>query len=107
MAQGIVRGAEYLVQDQWVADRAAFRYTSCPESVISPTLNIQVLEGIAYAQRLSGSERLREVVVRGIQRALPSLAGDAGAPGLGKTISMVLRSAPFILFDLVRLEERF
>jgi hypothetical protein len=105
VAEAIVRGAEFLVRDMWVPEEACFHYTSCPHSAIAPGLNVQVLEGIAYAQRLSGSEALREVVTRGVRRCFEPFGPHVRDEGVGKEISMNLRSAPFILYEVGRLEE--
>ena len=61
----IVGGCEFLIREHWLAGEKAFRYTRCPKSGTSGTRNSLILEGPAYAYRLSGDERFKE---RGAER---------------------------------------
>jgi hypothetical protein len=124
VAEAIVRAAGFLIRDMWVPELSCFRYTSCPRSAPSPEQNIQVLEGLAYAYRLSGDDGIRsicliatksvlgqiplkfshEVGIRILLRAAMQVAlGQTLAEpprGIGKEISTWLRSSPHILYDI-------
>ena len=93
----IVRAAHYLTRDVWEPEINGFRYTSCPESSMG-TGNFRKLLGIAYAFRLTGDERLGDVVRRGVQAGTRSLGGS------GKGLSALARFAPFVMHDRPQVE---
>ena len=106
VADAIVRGAEFLIDDMWVDDANGFRYTSCPQSQLSTDNFHRGIDGIAYAWRISRSPRFEAVLRRGTQEAIDThsfgKAGDEGNP-LGKAISAGLRSSPYVLYDVAHL----
>jgi len=99
VGQAIVAAARYLVNSMWEDSENAFHYTSCPQSRVTPALNAQILEGFAYAWRISGDERLRDVFLRGWEACAETEGRDE--PPLGKNVSMRLRSMPFMLGDVL------
>ncbi|RKY00665.1 hypothetical protein DRP77_11030, partial [Candidatus Poribacteria bacterium] len=101
-ARAIVEGARWIVEDTWMPDREAFRYTSCPNTgAISGNM---LWEGIAYAVRLSGDEHLKRVLLTDMRNEIGRRFGRG--PGLGKSISMFLRFSPYVLPELLRMGER-
>ena len=100
-AMRIVAAGGYMLRSMWEEEQHAFRYTSCPQSKVDPELNSQVLEGIAYAWRLSGDAALRDALLAGLPACLTTPQGS-GTPPVGKDISMRMRSMPFITADVVR-----
>ncbi len=93
VAESIVKAAEFMIRDMWVPEEKAFRYTSCPKSHLQKGLNHIKLEGISYAYRLSGKEIFKEVVLSGIEEIPEDV-------GFGKTLSSIMRVAPYILYDI-------
>ena len=108
VADAIVRGAEFLIDDMWVDDANGFLYTSCPHSQLSTDNFHRGIDGIAYAWRISRSPRFEPVLRRATQEAIDTesfgKAGDEGSP-LGKAISAGLRSSPYVLYDVARLPD--
>jgi hypothetical protein len=100
VAEAIINAANYLVTNLWEADHDAFRYTSCPESVIDRELNAQILEGIGYAWQLSKDEKLRKVLIAGLDACLTTPHNSTTPPD-GKDISSRMRSMPYIMYDIV------
>ncbi len=99
VGEAIVAAARFLVRDMWEDGEDAFHYTSCPQSKVTPSLNAQVLEGLGYAWRISGDERLRDVLQRGWDACLGTELRNT--PPYGKDVSMRLRSMPFMLGDVL------
>ena len=93
-AEAIVRGARFLIEDMWDPEACGFRYTSCPKTRGGPSFPL--LEGIAYAYRLTKDGRFEDVLKASI-RTLLSRAGPAMAYGS-------MRSAPYVLHDIGDLE---
>ena len=106
VADAIVRGAEYLIDDMWVDNANGFRYTSCPHSRLSTDNFHRGIDGIAYGWRISRNPRFESVLRRATQEAIDThsfgKAGDEGNP-LGKAISAGLRSSPYVLYDVAHL----
>lgn len=115
VAACLVRGAEYVVDCHWVPELRVFRYTNCPHIWAGVEMNPQMLEGLAYAWRLSRSERLGEVVRASFERCFeprpedrwltvrvpgyPETVFDVADEGVGKEVSLWMRQAPFALRD--------
>ncbi|MBT3267896.1 fibronectin type III domain-containing protein [Candidatus Poribacteria bacterium] len=97
VADAIVRGAEFLIDDMWVDDSDGFRYTSCPESSLCTDNFHRGIDGIGYAWRISGSEVCAEILPRATEMAIDRLSPS------GKSISASLRHAPSVLRDVARL----
>ena len=108
VADAIVRGAEFLIDDMWEDDANGFRYTSCPHSRLSTDNFHRGIDGIAYAWRISRSPRFEPVLRRATQKAIDTesfgKASDEGSP-LGKAISAGLRSSPYVLYDVAHLPD--
>ena len=97
VADAIVRGAEFLIDDMWVDDSDGFRYTSCPESSLCTDNFHRGIDGIGYAWRISGSEMCAGILPRATQMAIDRLSPS------GKSISASLRHAPSVLRDVAHL----
>jgi hypothetical protein len=93
----IVKAAHFMINDMWIPDAKAFRYTSCPNTNPAPGLNLLICEGIAYAWRQTHDPQLRHVTLEAIEKMV------AGMDGRGKNISMELRSTPRQLFDVAQM----
>ena len=108
VADAIVRGAEFLIDDMWEDDANGFLYTSCPHSQLSTDNFHRGIDGIAYAWRIIRSPRFEPVLRRATQEAIDTesfgKAGDEGSP-LGKAISAGLRSSPYVLYDVAHLPD--
>ena len=118
----IVRAAHYVVDVHWVPDLKVFRYTNCPHIWANVSMNPQMIEGLGYAWRLSKSDRIAEALVGAIDRCFSPKLSDPkrdgkielavpGYPlrvfdvvdeGLGKSVSLWMRQAPFALYDYER-----
>ena len=98
VADLIVSAAEYLIREHWVAEHNAFRYTCCPKSSISATRNSLILEGPAYAYRLSRDERFKSAVLNGFNAGIKGTA-HATQP-IGKTFGERASVAPHILYEI-------
>ena len=94
VAQAIARGARFLIEDMWDPDACGFRYTSCPNTRGGPSFPL--LEGIAYAYRLTKDAQFEDVLRASI-RALLSRPGTAMHYG-------AMRSAPYVLHDIGDME---
>jgi hypothetical protein len=102
VADCIVAGAAYLIDEHWVEERRAFRYTQCPKSGISGSRNSLILEGPAYAYRLTGREAFRRAVLAGFDEGISGTA-YATEP-IGKTLGERAGVAPHILYEIDRWE---
>ena len=94
----IVGACEFLIREHWIAAEKAFRYTRCPKSGISAARNSLILEGPAYAYRLSGDERFKSAVLNGFSAGLKGSA-HAAQP-IGKHFGERACVAPHILYDI-------
>ena len=90
----VVKAAHFMIDDMWVSEAKAFRYTSCPTSSIAPGLNLLIAEGIAYAWRQTKDPELRRVAIDAMEVIVERMDGK------GKNISMELRSTARQLFDI-------
>ncbi|MCX7044107.1 MAG: hypothetical protein NTX50_01295 [Candidatus Sumerlaeota bacterium] len=105
VAQSIIMGARFLVDDIWVEDIGGFRYTSCPVSSKGAWSNFLLDDGIGYAYRLTQKEgkpdaKLAHVLQKG---AAPALAGMSG---MGKSFTQYIRVAPHFIGLLSELLEK-
>ena len=94
----IVGACEFLIREHWLAAEKAFRYTRCPKSGTSAARNSLILEGPAYAYRLSGDERFKSAVLTGFYEGLKG-AAHAAQP-IGKHFGERAWVAPHILYDI-------
>ena len=97
-AELIVGACEFLIREHWLAAENAFRYTRCPKSGTSGARNSLILEGPAYAYRLSGDERFKDAVLNGFHEGLKG-AAHAAQP-IGKHFGERACVAPHILYDI-------
>jgi len=118
----IVRAAHYVVDVHWSPDLKVFRYTNCPHIWANVSMNPQMIEGLGYAWRLSKSDRIAEALVGAVDRCFSPKLSDPkrdakiklavpGYPlrvfdtvdgGVGKSVSLWMRQAPFALHDYER-----
>jgi len=129
VADAIVAAGGFLIRDMWVPELSCFRYTSCPRSAPSPEQNMQLLEGICYAHRLSRDEGIRNVALIAtrsvlgqiplkfsheigirilLRAAMQTLLGQPLVEpprGFVKEISAWMRSAPHILYDVCQMTD--
>ena len=122
--RSVVRAAHYVIDSYWVAETRTFRYTNCPHIWVHASMNPQMIEGLGYAWRLSGSDSIGRVLVGAVERCFAATDSEIladrtmsvdvpGYPrrefseadeGLGKTISLRMRQAPFALFDYEKIK---
>jgi hypothetical protein len=95
----VVKAAEFCIDDMWVPENRAFRYTSCPHSSVGRSADMGILKGIAAAYGFSGKQRLKDVLFEGVQSSMAD-RGTAQNRGVGKSISMPMRGACQVLVDL-------
>ena len=95
VADSIIRGAQYLIDDMWLEEEGDFLGTSCSLSGAGTREIAQYLGGISYAWRISGSSQMESVLDRGVQRMIDEL------DPVGRLMSANLRAIPKILFDRV------
>lgn len=93
----VVKAAHFMIEDMWIPEAKAFRYTSCPTSNVAPGLNLLVAEGIAYAWRQTKEPELRRVALDAMEVIVERMDGK------GKNISMELRSTARQLFDIAEM----
>ncbi len=93
----IVKGAHYMINDMWIPEAGAFRYTSCPDTRPAPGLNLLIAEGIAYAWRQTKEPELRRIALDAMNVVVENMDGK------GKNISMELRSTARQLYDVVEM----
>jgi hypothetical protein len=94
----IVGACDFLIREHWIAAEKAFRYTRCPKSGTSAARNSLILEGPAYAYRLSGDERFKNAVLNGFDEGLKG-AAHAAQP-IGKHFGERACVAPHILYEI-------
>ena len=94
----IVGACEFLIREHWIATEKAFRYTRCPKSGISAARNSLILEGPAYAYRLSRDERFKSAVLNGVNEGLKGSAH--GTQPIGKHFGERACVAPHILYEI-------
>jgi hypothetical protein len=97
--QAMLRGAAFLIDDMWVPEAKAFRYTSCPASQVMAGLNFLLFDGIAYAHQKTKDSRMRQVLIDGAESAL------ADMKGLGKGFTQYTRVAPSFIGYLDQIQE--
>ena len=97
--QAIIGGARFLIDDLWVPQARAFRYTSCPKTEVMAGLNFLLFDGIVYAHQRTGDPRMRTVLIQGTDTALEAMRG------LGKGFTQTTRVAPHFLAYLDRIRE--
>jgi len=104
VANSIIMGANFLVDDMWVEEVGGFRYTSCPVSSKGVFSNFLVFDGIGYAYRLTQKAgrpdaKLAHVLRKGTDPAIQNMRG------MGKSFSQFIRVAPHFIGLLAELRE--
>ena len=90
----IVDMTRYVIEQMWVPDRNAFRYTSCPHSDITPSRADALAGLVLFAYELSGDPLFADVAVRGMNESFKDTADIAD-----------LRWMPYITYALDRLPQ--
>jgi len=112
-AQAIVRGAEFLLTHLWVPEAGRFKYSSCPRTgalEAADALNFLLLDGMVFAHRRTGGDRLKEVLRQAAARVvenMESFGGEAGPParrGFGKILAMYACLAQYPLAYVTGIE---
>ena len=91
----IVRAAEYLIDTTWVPGERVFRYTNCPHIWANAGQNAQIVEGLAYAWRLSRSPRIGRVLVD----AMECCVDPATNAPVAVSVALWTRQVPFAMAD--------
>lgn len=104
VADSLIRGSHFLIDDLWEEDVGGFRYTSCPKSSKGPWSNFLLFDGIGYAYRLTQQAgkpdaKLADHLRKGTAPAIKSMSG------MGKSFSQFIRVAPHFVGLLAELEE--
>ncbi|MEK7407963.1 MAG: hypothetical protein AAB225_23075 [Acidobacteriota bacterium] len=99
VAQSIIRGSHFLIDDMWLPDINGFRYTSCPRSFTGAWSNFLLFDGISFAHQRTGDEKLGNVLRRGTGSALDSMTG------WGKGFTQYTRVAPSFIGYLADLQK--
>ena len=97
VADIIVRGAKFLIDELWTGGSDGFRYTSCPNSGVGADDIGQVLAGISYAWRIS-----RKPVFEPVLRSATRQSVEALVPH-GRPFSSNLHALPNVLYDAAEL----
>ena len=101
-AEAITAGARWLVERTYDAGAGHFRYTSCPEAGGEPSAqwSVQVLEGLADADRIAPSAEIAAILRRNL--ADIGLTGQQliGRPRVGKALTQEARYVPTLLAAL-------
>ncbi len=103
----ILRLARSVVADMWDDQRALFHYTSCPHS--NPIESAMMIEGLSYAARLAGDQRLLARWRRELRRIAAAdippriVAGQLkyGDGACGKILSQRLRMFADVCHELL------
>lgn len=96
VAESIIRGANWLVDVLWKGD--GFQYTTCPTSGLKSEDMGQMITGLCYAWRISGDERIRDVLAPATKLLFDDLDRS------GRLLSAQGRVSPNILYELARLD---
>lgn len=106
VADSIIKGAHFLVNDMWVPEVKGFRYTSCPKSSSGAWSNFLLFDGIVFAHRRTNDPRLREVLIRGTEGALETMteAGKRDGAAWGKGFTQYSRVVPHFIEHLAALK---
>ena len=96
VADSIIRGAGWLVDVLWKGN--GFQYTTCPNSGLKSEDMGQMITGLCYAWRISGDERIREVLAPATKLLFDDLDRS------GRLLSAQGRVSPNILYELAQLD---
>ncbi len=93
-AEAVIRAARFVVEDMWMPEQQAFRYTSCPRTGPSSASGLLLLEALAFASARTSDPRLAEPLRLSIERGLRLLDGGVG---FGKIFSQATRQMPRVV----------
>jgi len=96
VAESITRGAKWLVDVLWKGN--GFQYTTCPNSGLKSEDMGQMITGLCYAWRITGDERIRDVLAPATKLLFDDLDRS------GRLLSAQGRVSPNILYELARLD---
>ena len=96
VAESITQGAKWLVDVLWQGN--GFQYTTCPNSGLKSEDMGQMITGLCYAWRISGDERIRDVLAPATKLLFDDLDRS------GRLLSAQGRVSPNILYELARLD---
>ena len=96
VAESIISGANWLVDVLWKGN--GFQYTTCPNSGLKSEDMGQMITGLCYAWRISGDERIRDVLAPATKLLFDDLDRS------GRLLSAQGRVSPNILYELARLD---
>ncbi len=73
----VVDGARYAIEQLWVPEQEAFRYTSCPHSSVTTSRSDTLAGLLLFAYECSGDEYFLDIVERGMNLGFESLGSLA------------------------------
>ena len=88
VADEIVKAARFVKESMWIAEKAAWRYTSCPKSNVSAFRGWILSEGLGFAANYSKDPELIDLAVRSMTAAWKNLRmyGKSGGSALCNAI---------------------
>jgi hypothetical protein len=103
VAEAMVGGARWLIDETYAPEVGLFRYTSCPNRSPPGRRPVQVIEGLANAYALSRDPRIGEVLRGSLADVGLSEDERTGLPRYGRDLSTEARYLPFALHVLEEL----
>lgn len=103
VAEAIIGGARWLINETFDNDSGHFRYTSCPNRSLGGTFQCTqwALEALAAAWELSGDPEIGAYLKRGLP-VIGQYPARLSHLGVGKAMSQQMRYAPTILASLAK-----
>ena len=94
--EAVVEAARYDIEQLWVEDKEAFRYTSCPKSSVSPGRSDTLAGILLFAYELSGDPQFLDVAQRSMNlcfESLGSLSQQRWTPYIVRALDRANREA--------------
>ena len=103
VAEAIIGGARWLINETFDHDSGYFRYTSCPNRSLGGTFQCTqwALEALAAAWELSGDREIGAYLKRGLP-VIGQYPARLSHLGVGKAMSQQMRYVPTILASLAK-----
>ena len=103
VAEAIIGGARWLINETFDQDSGHFRYTSCPNRSLGGTFQCTqwALEALAAAWELSGDPEIGAYLKRGLP-VIGQYPARLSHLGVGKAMSQQMRYVPTILASLAK-----
>lgn len=103
VAEAIIGGARWLINETFDHDSGYFRYTSCPNRSLGGTFQCTqwALEALAAAWELSGDSEIGAYLKRGLP-VIGQYPARLSHLGVGKAMSQQMRYVPTILASLAK-----